>query len=168
MKYFLAGLLMVLTSPAFSLLFVTPAFAVSFSVVQSNSEFIEINQGGTVFRITLADLRQGSRTIKTADLLVRIQNFTQVRLGRLAIPQLDEPTRMIDPGGFEGGGYGERFFWCESDGTPTVGDQVITTHVCSQASVVTNLFWDTESQSYILTIRNALDCVGNPTFPSCQ
>ncbi len=151
------------------------AGAVTFGVTESNSEFIEINQGGTVFRINLDSLRKGSRAIITADLLARIQTFTQVRLNKAAIIELDEPTRMVDPGRLCGTGettsthecgFGERFFWCDADGVPTVGNQAITTHVCSQGSLVSEAFWDGEK--YILSIRNTRDCVGNPDFPSCQ
>ncbi len=145
-----------------------PAHAVSFWVTQSNSEFIEFNLGGTFFKIHLDTLRKGNLALQTADLLSRIQTFTQVRMGKQAIVDLDEPTRMVDPGGWEGGGFGERFFWCDADGIPTPGDQAATTHVCAQGSLVSDIFWDKEGQMYVLTIRNARDCFQDPTFISCQ
>ena len=158
-----------------ALIFPLSAHAITFNVTDSNSDFIEINQGGTKFRIFLDTLRPGSRTLITADLLTRISAFTQVRLEKASIPELDEPTRMVDPGRLCGPGetrsehecgFGEKFFWCLADGTPTVADQAITTHVCAQGSLVSEAFWD--GTKYILSIRVTRDCAGNPEFPSCQ
>ncbi len=84
---------------------------------------------------------------------------------------------MVDPGRLCGAGetmsthecgFGERFFWCLADGTPTVGDQAATTHVCAQGSVVSDIFFDEVDMKFILTIRNSQDCLARPEFPSCQ
>lgn len=139
-----------------------PAWAVSLQVVESNGEFIEFNQGGTVFRIYLADLRQGSVVLKSADLLDRLVDITQIRDLRSSVP-LDEPTRMVDPGLT----FGERFFWCDANGVPTPNDTVATTHVCAQDNIITNVAFDEAGQFFVLSIRNARDCAGNPNFPSC-
>ncbi len=148
-------------------IFASPAHAVSFWVTESNSEYIELTEGGTIFRIYLDTLRQGSDALRAADLIERITTFTQVRMNKVGIIDLDEPTRMVDPGGWEGGGFGEKFFWCDADGTPTPGDQKATTHVCSQASLVESAVI-LEDGSFLLTIRNARDCTQDPTFVSCQ
>ncbi len=157
--------------------FASSVWAVSLQVVDSNSEFILFNQGGTQFSIDLDTLRKGNLAHRTADLLSRIQTFTHVRLDKTAIVELDEPTRMVDPGRLCGPGetmsenecgFGERSFWCQADGTPIVGDQAVTTHVCAQSDVVTNIIWDDVDQKFVLTIRNAVGCDGNPDFPSCQ
>lgn len=167
----------ILAAALAALLWASPAWAVSFSVTQSNSDFIEFNQGGTLFRINLDSLRKGNVALRTGDLLARIQAFTQVRLDKTAIVELDEPTRMVDPGRLCGSGetmsthecgFGERFFWCLADGTPTVGDQAATTHVCAQGSVVSDIFFDEVDMKFILTIRNSQDCSVRPEFPSCQ
>lgn len=150
------------------LLFANPTYAVSFWVVDSNSDYIELTEGGTTFRIYLDTLRQGSDALRAADLIERVQTFTQVRMNKAGIVDLDEPTRMVDPGGYEGGGFGERFFWCDEDGTPTPGDQEATTHVCAQGSLVSDAFWDEDGQMFVLTIRNARDCSQDATFVSCQ
>ncbi len=157
----------------FSMLFAlaiwaSPAHAVSFWVTESNSEYIELTEGGTTFRIFLNTLRQGSDALRAADLIERVQTFTQVRTNKAGITALDEPTRMVDPGGYEGGGFGEKFFWCDADGIPTPGDQELTTHVCAQGSLVSDAFWDEVGQMFILTIRNTRDCFQDPTFVSCQ
>lgn len=157
-----------LTALAAVFLFVAPAHAVSFWITASNSEYIELTEGGTTFRIFLNTLRQGSDALRAADLIERVQTFTQVRMNKAGIVDLDEPTRMVDPGGWEGGGFGERFFWCDADGVPTPQDQVATTHVCAQGSLVSDVFWDEVDQLFILTIRNARDCSQDPTFVSCQ
>ncbi len=149
-------------------LFASPAHAVSFWVVDSNSDYIELTEGGTTFRIYLDTLREGSNALRAADLIERVTTFTQVRMNKAGIVDLDEPTRMVDPGGYEGGGFGEKFFWCDADGTPTPGDQAATTHVCAQASLVSDAFWDEVDQKFVLTIRNARDCSQDPTFVSCQ
>ncbi|KKL67493.1 hypothetical protein LCGC14_2134390 [marine sediment metagenome] len=142
-------------------IFASPAGAVTFSVTESNSEFIEFNQGGTVFRINLADLRQGSVALKSGDLLARLTTLTQVRDLRTSFP-LDEPTRMVDPGLT----FGEQFFWCDADGNPTPDDTVATTHVCAREDIVTAVF-DDATQSFIFTVRLARDCTQDPSFVSC-
>ncbi len=149
-------------------IFVSPAAAVSFWVVDSNSEYIELTEGGTLFRIYLDTLRQGNDAMRGADLAERITTFTQVRMNKAGIVDLDEPTRMVDPGGYEGGGFGERFFWCDADGIPTPGDQKLTTHVCAQASLVSDVFWDEVDMKFVLTIRRTRDCSQDPSFVSCQ
>ena len=155
-----------LLSALFALvIFASPARAVSLQVLESNGEFIEFNQGGTVFRIFLDTLRQGSIALRTADLTKRVQTFMGVRLLRAELP-FDEPTKMVDPGGFDGGGFGERFYWCVADGTPTPGDDKAATHVCSQADIIEDVFWD--GTAFIFTIRVARDCTIRPEFASCQ
>ena len=151
-----------LTALFAAILFASPAHAVSIQVLQSNSDFMEFNQGGTVFRINLSDLRQGSIALKSADLLDRLVTLTQVRDLRSSFP-LDEPTRMVDPGLT----FGERFFWCDADGAPTPDDTVATTHVCAQDNIITNIAFDEAGQFFILTIRVARDCASNPDFVSC-
>ncbi len=156
MKTFLAALLAVF-------LFASPAGAVSIQVLDSNSDFIEFNQGGTVFRIQLSDLRQGSDALRSADLLARLVNLTQVRDLRSSFP-LDEPTRMVDPGLT----FGEQFFWCDADGVPTPGDTVATTHVCAQDNIIVEIVFDDASGSFTFGIRNSRNCAQDPTFVSCQ
>ena len=151
-----------LTASFAAILFVSPAYAVSIQVLESNSDFMEFNQGGTVFRINLSDLRQGNIALKSADLLSRLVELTQVRDLRSSFP-LDEPTRMVDPGLT----FGERFFWCDVNGVPTPDDTVATTHVCAQDNIITNVAFDEAGQFFILSIRVARDCVGNPAFVSC-
>ena len=145
-----------------AILFVSPAHAVSIQVLESNSEFMELNQGGTVFKIFLSDLRQGSIALKSADLLTRLVELTQVRDLRSSFP-LDEPTRMVDPGLT----FGEQFFWCDADGIPTPDDTKATTHVCAQDNIITEIRFDDVSGAFSLDIRNSQNCASNPDFVSC-
>lgn len=152
----------ILTAFFAALLFASPAHAVSIQVLQSNSDFMEFNQGGTVFRIFLSDLRQGSIALKSADLLSRLVELTQVRDLRSSFP-LDEPTRMVDPGLT----FGEQFFWCDANGIPTPDDTVATTHVCAQDNIITEVLFDDASGSFSLSIRVSQNCASNPAFISC-
>lgn len=115
-----------------------------------------------MFRIFLADLRQGSIALRSADLLDRLVDVTQIRDLRSSFP-LDEPTRMVDPGLT----FGETFFWCDEDGVPTPDDTVATTHVCAQDNIITNVAWDEVDQKFVLSIRVARDCTVQPNFVSC-
>ncbi len=73
------------------MVFTGQAHAVTLQVTQSNDTFIEFNQGGTLFRINLNTLRQGSAALRAADLKTRVQTFAAVRQSRSEIP-LDDPV----------------------------------------------------------------------------
>ena len=146
---------------AIFLLASSPVSAVGLQVLDSNSEFVEFNQGGTVFRIFLADLRPGSAALRTVDMLDRLATIIQVRDLRSTFP-LDEPTRMVDPGLT----FGEKFFWCDVDGVPTPDDTVATTHVCAREDVVSAVFIE-GTQSFVFTVRLARDCSQDSSFISC-
>lgn len=139
----------------------SPVSAVGLQVLDSNSEFVEFNQGGTVFRIFLDDLRAGSDALRTVDMLDRLATIIQVRLLRSSLP-LDEPTRMVDPGLT----FGEKFFWCDVDGIPTPDDTVATTHVCAREDVISAVF-NQNIQSFVFTVRVARNCGQDSSFISC-
>ncbi len=153
--------------------FTNPSLAVTCNVTQSTPEFVEMNRGGTVFRQNTVDLRQGNDALRSVDMQNRLTNIIQFRQTRADLP-IDDPDRMIDPGGPDAGtgtnglGLGEKLYWCEADGTPAAGDSLLATHMCSNGDcLIDNVVFDRSSASYILTIRNAQDCFQNPDFPSC-
>ena len=154
------------------LVFAGPAWAVTCQVTQSNSEFIEMNRGGTVFRVRQSDLRTGSDALRSADLQDRLTGIIDFRQTRADLP-IDDPDRFIDPGGplagtgTNGLGLGEKLYWCDADGNPTPGDTVLGTHMCSPGDcVVDNVTLD-DFGAFVLTLRNSRDCAADPTFPSC-
>lgn len=149
-----------------------PALAVTCSVVQSTPEFIEMNRGGTLFRVFQDELRQGSDSLREADLQIRLTNIIQFRQTRADLP-VDDPDRFLDPGGPNAGtgtgglGQGEGLYWCDADGNPTPGDPTAATHMCSSGDcVIDNVATDPDG-SFVLTIRRSRDCSEDPTFPSC-
>lgn len=131
-------------------------------VVVSNTEYIEIDIGGGPFRVTLDSLESPSYTQRSAELMDRLTAFVQVRWNRSTLP-LDEPTKAVDPGPT----LGERMFWCDADGTPTPGDDVRATHVCSPSCIIDEAWFDFADQIFVLIVRQPQDCNGNPDFPSC-
>jgi len=147
--------------------------AVTCNVTQSTPEFIEMNRGGTVFRVNEADLRRGSDSLRQADLQTRLTNIIQFRQTRADLP-IDDPDRFLDPGGPDAGtgtgglGLGEKLYWCDADGNPTPGDPIAGTHMCSNGDcVISNVAMNPDG-SFVLSIRNARDCAAGPTFPSCS
>jgi len=149
----------------------SPAYAVSLSVVESTPTHIRFNLLGTEFQIELNSLRQGNVTLRSADLLNRIQGFNTQKTLRSA-EVLDEATRTVDPGkACPGGGvssicgFGERWHWCDNDRNPTPGDDINGTHLCFQDDVISNIEWNGEI--FILSIRRAKNCIEDPTFVSC-
>jgi hypothetical protein len=150
----------------------TSAWAVGCSVTQSTPEFIEMNRGGTVFRVNQSDLRPGGDALREEDLQERLTDIIQFRQTRSSLP-VDDPDRFLDPGGPEAGtgtnglGLGEKLFWCDADGNPTPGDPVAGTHMCSNGDCVISEVTSADGV-FSLLISNARDCFQNPSFPSCN
>ncbi len=150
----------------------SPALAVTCSVTQSTPQFIEMNRGGTVFRVNQSDLRTGSDALRSADLQDRLTAIIEFRQTRADLP-IDDPDRFIDPGGplagtgTDGLGLGERLYWCDVDGNPTPGDTVLGTHMCAPGDCVIDSVTLDEFGAFILGLRRSRDCAADPTFPSC-
>ncbi len=137
------------------------AVAVTCNVTQSTTEFIELNKGGELFRVFQSDLRQGSDTLREAELQARLTTIIQFRQTRSDLP-VDDPDRFNDPGGI----LGEKLYWCDVDGSPTPQDPIDGTHMCSNGGcVIDNV--DLVNGSFVLTIRNSRDCSQDPDFLSC-
>ncbi len=155
------------------ILFTVPSWAVTCSITQSTPEFVEMDRGGTVFRVFTSDLRQGSDSARSLDLQDKLVNIIQFRQTRADLP-VDDPDRMIDPGGPDAGtgtnglGLGEKLYWCTVDGTPTGGDSDLSTHLCSSGDcLIEDTQFSRDTDIYTLTLRNAQDCFENPNFSSC-
>ena len=153
--------------------FVSPSWAVTCNITQSTPEFVEMDRGGTVFRIFISDLRQGSDSARSLDLQDKLVNIIQFRQTRADLP-VDDPDRMIDPGGPNAGtgtnglGLGEKLYWCTVDGTPTGGNSDLATHMCSSGDCfIDNVQFSRDSDIYTLTLRRSKDCFENPNFLSC-
>ncbi len=153
--------------------FTNPSWAVTCSITQSTPEFVEMNRGGTVFRVFTSDLRSGSDTLRSLDLQDKLVNIIQFRQTRADLP-VDDPDRMIDPGGPNAGtgtnglGLGEKLYWCTADGTPTGENSDLATHLCSSGDcLIEDTQFDRVTDIYNLSLRNAQDCSQNPDFPSC-
>ncbi len=156
------------------LIFVHPALAVTCNVVQSTPEFIQMDRGGTDFKVFTETLRKGSDALREADLQERLTGIIQFRQTRADLP-IDDPDRFIDPGGPDAGtgwgglGQGEQLYWCDVNGIPTPGDPVLGTHMCSSGDcVVDNAVFNKQTKAFSLTLRNSRDCSEDPTFPSCN
>jgi len=165
-------LITVMACSAVLVLFTGSALAVGCNVTQSTPEFIEMNRGGTLFRVFHDELRQGSDSLREADLQTRLFNIMQFRQTRADLP-VDDPDRFIDPGGpfagtgTDGLGQGEELYWCDVNGNPTPGDPIAGTHMCAIGDcVIFNVATDPDG-SFVLSIRNGQDCSQNPDFPSC-
>lgn len=152
-------------------LWASPALAVGCFVTQSTVDFVEIDRGGTLFRVNQADLVNGADALKSADLIDRLTALIQFRQSRSELP-IDDPDRFTDPGGPDaetgtaGLGLGEKLYWSDIDGVPTPGNPLTGTHLTANGDCVIDNAPLIDG-TFVLTIRNARDCFQDPTFPSC-
>ena len=105
--------------------------------VRAGADFVEINDGGRIMRVTEADVAPGSKEKMAAAILALLQEQLTVRQRVRDLPDGD-PDKTTDPA------RGEKLFW-EGQGA--------NRELVSRTVIVESVVWD--GTVYVPTLRRA-------------
>lgn len=107
--------------------------------VRAGADFVEIDTGGTLIRVSEADVKAKTKDKMAVAIQALLQEGLTTRIKLRDLPS-DEPTKATDPAA----DYGERMFW-EGQG----GNRELV----SRSVIVESVTWDGER--YVPALRRA-------------
>lgn len=115
--------------------------------VSAGKDFVEINNGGNIIRITESDVPPGSKKKMAKAIQEALQKGLSVIQPIAGLPG-DDDDKTTDPKTARG----ERMFWADSDGKVQANPSK-NTHLIGRSVIVEAITWD--GTAYVPSLRRA-------------